>query len=381
MVAETIQFPFVPTAPTWPVAWERIAERFAWIRAMAGVPQDARYHAEGDVFVHTRMVADALAGQMAWRGAATEDRAILFAAALLHDVAKPVCTRVDADGTITSRNHARRGELLARQLLYEGIGLETPVPFTMRERIAKLVGYHGLPLWFFEKPDPVRAVIEASQTASLREVALLAEADVRGRMCADQAALLDRIAYFGEFCMENRCWNGPHILPSDHSRFLYFAGRHTAPDYHAYDDTTCEVVLMSGVPGAGKDTWIARNVPDWPLISLDVLRADLGVRPTDDQGRVIQEAKERARAFLRTRTSFVWNATNITRMMRRQLIDLFASYRARVRIVYVEVPYATLIQRNETREAGLPINALERLIGKLEVPDRTEAHRVEYVVT
>jgi len=380
MDVETAEFPLIPAVLDWSGGWEQIVERFAWVRAMAGVPQDALHHAEGDVLVHTRMVVDALAEQTAWRAAPDGERAALFAAALLHDVAKPGCTQVDADGTITSRNHARRGELLARRILYEGIGLDAPIPFTLRERIAKSVRYHGLPLWFFEKPDPVRAVIEASQTVSLRAVALLAEADVRGRICDDQTALLDRIAWFREFCIENRCWEGARDLPSDHSRFLYFAGRHANPDYEAYDDTVCEVVLMAGIPGAGKDTWIARNLPDWPVVSLDAIRADLGVRPTEEQGRVIQEAKEGARALLRKERSFVWNATNTTRMMRGQLIDLFAGYRARIRIVYVEAPYAALLQRNRARAAGLPESALERLIGKLEVPDRTEAHQVAYVI-
>ena len=372
--------PFVPAPPQWTMEWEHIVERFGWIRQMAGVPQDARYHAEGDVLIHTRMVAEALASHAAWRNAPESDRIILFAAALLHDVAKPACTQIDADGTITSRSHARRGELLARQILYEGIDLDGPPQFTARERIAKLVRYHGLPLWFYEKPDPVRAVIEASQTASLREVALLAEADVRGRVCADQAELLDRIAYFRDFCMENQCWEEPRELPSDHSRFLYFSGRHSDPEYLAYDDTVCEVVVMSGVPGAGKDTWIARNLPDWPVISLDAIRVDFGVKPTDEQGRVIQEAKEQARALLRKRISFVWNATNVTRMMRRQLIDLFAAYQARIRIVYVEAPFAILLQRNEARSNGLPQNALERLVSKIEIPDQTEAHQVDYVI-
>ena len=137
---------------------------------------------------------------------------------------------------------------------------------------------------------------------------------------------------------------------------------------------------MSGVPGAGKDTWIARNCPNWPVISLDAIRIDLGIKPTDEQGRVIQEAKERARVYLRNQTSFVWNATNVTRMMRQQLIDLFAAYRARIRIVYLEVPFALLLQRNDARTHGLPQHALERLVSKLEVPDRTEAHCVDYVV-
>ena len=117
------------------------------------------------------------------------------------------------------------------------------------------------------------------------------------------------------------------------------------------------------------------------MISLDTIRAERGIAPTDAQGAVIQEAKERARVFLRAGTSFVWNATNVTRTLRAQLIDLFAAYRARVRIVYVEVPYAALLQRNRDRAAGLPEGALERLVAKVEVPDVTEAHQVDYVIT
>jgi predicted kinase len=250
----------------------------------------------------------------------------------------------------------------------------------MRERIAKLVRHHGLPLWFFEREDPTRTVIEASQTMSLADVALLAEADVRGRECPDRDELLDRVAYFREFCIENRCWDAPYPFPSGLSRFRYCTGRQTQPDYVAWDDTVCEAVLMAGLPGVGKDTWIRAHRADWPVISLDAIRAERGIAPTDEQGAVIQAAKERARIFLRTGTSFVWNATNITRMLRAQLIDLFAAYRARVRIVYIEVPYVTLLQRNRDRTAGLPENALERLIAKVEVPDATEAHRVDYVV-
>lgn len=138
---------------------------------------------------------------------------------------------------------------------------------------------------------------------------------------------------------------------------------------------------MSGLPGAGKDTWIAMHLPDWPVISLDAIRAEFGISPTDPQGTVVQTAKERARVYLRRGQSFVWNATNITRTLRDPLVTLFTAYHARVRLVYVETPYAMLLGRNRTRGANaLPDAALNRLITRLDVPEVCEAEKVVYVV-
>ncbi|HEY7022320.1 MAG TPA: AAA family ATPase, partial [Ktedonobacterales bacterium] len=149
--------------------------------------------------------------------------------------------------------------------------------------------------------------------------------------------------------------------------------------YAAYDDTVCEVTLMSGLPGAGKDTWIGRHVPDLPVISLDAIRRELKVTPADDQGAVAALAKSRARELLRRQQSFIWNATNITRALRTALIDLYAAYHARIRIVYVDAPWKVILRRNQERESSVPEPVIARMLRKLEVPDLTEAHTVEWV--
>jgi predicted kinase len=375
-------FPFCPLPPDWTVNWKAIQRRFAWVAALAGVPQDAAYHAEGDVWIHTRMVAEALTRLDAWRALEAGERATLFASALLHDVAKPACTRTEPDGRITSHRHARVGAQMARYLLWRGEGLDAALPFLERETIARLVRFHGLPLWFLEKDDPQRAVLAAAESANLAHVALLAEADVRGRICADQHELLDRIALFRSFCAESNCFTNPYPFASDQSRFVYFHHRaHSDPSYAAYNDTTFEVTLLSGLPGAGKDTWIRAHRPGWPVIALDAIRREMGVAPTDAQGAVAQEAKARARELMRQRQSFVWNATNTTRTMRSQLVDLFASYGARITIVYLDAPYETLFQRNASRREHeqVPETVIHRLMRKLDVPDTTEAHHVEWV--
>ena len=92
---------------------------------------------------HTRMVLEALIGLDEWKTLPGTQRAIVFWAALLHDVAKPACMRIDANGKIRSPNHTVTGECMAREIMYRGI--PEPVPFPWREQIAKLVRFHGLP--------------------------------------------------------------------------------------------------------------------------------------------------------------------------------------------------------------------------------------------
>ncbi|WP_143220659.1 HD domain-containing protein, partial [Actinomadura sp. CNU-125] len=131
-----------PAPPRWEVPWDRIRDAFAWVRDMAGVPQDAVYHGEGDVEVHTRMACEALADLPGWRARPADERVRLFAAVLLHDIAKPHCTRTEDDGRITARGHSRRGDLMARRILWE---LGAPVAW--REHVAALIRHHQVPFW------------------------------------------------------------------------------------------------------------------------------------------------------------------------------------------------------------------------------------------
>jgi predicted kinase len=264
---------------------------------------------------------------------------------------------------------------MAQQILWD-LG----VPFREREAIASLIKYGSLPLWFWDKPNPERAVIKASQIIRCDMLGLLAEADVRGRYCDDQAQLFERIEFFREFCQENHCFEQPRIFPSAHSRFIYFQKEDRHPDYEAYDDTRFQVVMMSGLPGSGKDTWIQENLPNWRVISLDELRKTMGIDPDEDQGAVVNAAKTIAKEYLRNQQSFVWNATNLSRQLRGVLVRLFANYQASVRIVYLEAPWEELLRRNGDRTAKLPEKVLSRMKSRLEVPDITEAQTVDWVV-
>lgn len=359
----------MPTPPGYQVDWDELDARFDWISAMRGVEQDPIWHAEGDVWIHSRMVCEALVGLSLWRTLEPRAQRIVWLGALFHDIAKPYCTRIE-DGRIRSPNHSPKGAIHARRLMWE-VG----IPFDEREEVCGLVRHHQLPFHALSSDRRGRRTSGASFRCRLRDLALLAEADMRGRECPDKSEKLDAIGLFEEFAKELGCWDSPRTFPSDHTRVLYFRNERPA-NVEAYDDTQCTVVLMSGLPATGKTTWRRTHRPDWPVVSLDEIRQELGVSPAADQGRVKQAATERARSYLRAKRDFVWDATNLDPLRRQKVLRLCADYRARVEVVVVETTPEKLHAANDQRSRPVPRDVVDGMLRHWIPPDLTEAHRV-----
>src|SRR5678815_3423209 len=94
-------------APAEILAW---AEREPWAREMARCQQDAAWHAEGDVWTHTKMVFGEVLKIAEWPKLAQIDRAKLLFTALFHDAGKASTTALDPlTGRLRSPKHALRG--------------------------------------------------------------------------------------------------------------------------------------------------------------------------------------------------------------------------------------------------------------------------------
>lgn len=376
----------LPKEPDFAWDWDRLRHTpvSQLLDKMAATMQNPEWHGEGDVLTHTKMVCDALAEMCSFRALPVRKQQELALAALMHDAGKITRTRLE-DGVLVSPGHGAASASMVRKMLWQDFGLAgDSAKQSFRETVCLLIRYHTLPLHILDQRDPLLRVRKVAANGenvpdfTLRMLCMLAEADVRGRICSDAAEKLDDILLGMELAAEADCLDRPYGFPSEYTCHAYLSGRDVWPEQAVYDDTWGEVILMCGLPGTGKDTWIKENYPNLPVVCLDDIRAEMGIRPTDNQGPVAQAAKERAKEYLRRKQPFVWNATCITDMLRGKHIRLFEEYGAAVRIVYLETGWEEGLRRNASRSRNVPEAAIDRMLGNLVPPERHEAQYVEW---
>jgi tRNA nucleotidyltransferase (CCA-adding enzyme) len=154
---------------------------FPEIAALTSVPQDAEWHPEGDVSVHTMHVLNAAAA-IADRQALTGDaRAVLLFAALTHDFAKATTTALrERQGRmrLTAHGHEAAGGPMARAFL-ERIGIKSAIV----DQVVPLVENHlaHSSLRNDVTPRSVRRLALRLAPASITQLLWLIEADHSGR--------------------------------------------------------------------------------------------------------------------------------------------------------------------------------------------------------
>lgn len=362
-----------------PPHFQACLEAFPVLEHAKTTPQEPKYHGEGDVWTHTRMVVEELLQLREYAAGTREERVTLFLAALLHDVSKHSTTVVDPDtGAIGQPGHSARGAVDARVLLWDA-----GAPFALREAVCRMIAVHQLPFHVMGqrrgRESPEFTVRKLSWQLDIRLLAALAEADMRGRICADMAGVLDNIELFRELARQEGCYGRPRAFADAHTRVSYFRGADVHPDYPLFQEAGSKVTVTCGLPASGKDTWVGLHRPGLPVVSFDDARAELGLRHGKNEGQVAHRAVDKAKELLRSKAPFVWNATHLSQQMRDKTLDLLYAYGAEVELVYLERPRAELLKRNGRRDTSLSNKALEGMVVKWEVPVPTEAHRVAYL--
>ena len=382
-----------------------LGDRFPLLKDYKSTPQDEEWHAEGDVHIHVGMVLDEVYKILQTEASHLdrERRLSLILGALLHDIYKPIATKeqeIQGKNRIVAPRHASKGRsYLAPKLM----GLD--LPYSVVESTLSLVGYHH---------DPKQLVTQDKAAGKYKRIARLADpellywlelADIRGRECRDKQQQLNYIKMYGLFAKEYRAWARfgeeyqawreffrRELVDYDRdTRDLVFsraiarweAGEIFTPESeiarsYSYRDSFPQVVVTFGVSGSGKSTWIRENLPEHNVVSLDNLRDSVAKSRSDQSqnSKVVQLAKEQLKTFLRSHSKVVWDATNIRRDFRQQVIKISRDYGALVTLVIFHCPEDIYFERNQQRRHSIPENVLVRQIEQMEFPELDEGDRV-----
>lgn len=382
---------------------------FDLLHELANTEQDAEWHAEGNVHIHTEMVLTETYEQIARYGEhlSPERRLALILAALLHDVAKPLVTRRELrDGRecVIAPRHASRGRsYLAYKILELGI------PYEVVLTVLGLVGHHHDPKFLVIKDKPAWAYRRLARQADLELLYYLEQADMRGRSSSDQAKQIEYIDLFRLFAEEYELWQLPQAdIYQEWEAFIeqelvsypqrtrelvlanairdaeageIFTPHEAIARSYAYRDAFSELVVLCGPSGAGKSSWVHNHLPDYHVVSLDELREQIAGKRSDQSknGQVMQAAKEKLKGHLRRHEKVVWDATNTRRQYRNGILQLGFDYHAFVTLIVFHVPEALLFSRNRQRSHMIGDHILQKQLNQIEWPDVNEAHQVRIV--
>ena len=381
---------------------EKFRRKLPLLNELEKTHQDAEWHAEGNVAIHTQMVMDAIVDE-ANKG---DDTEVLIHAAAFHDIAKPLTTRErEIEGVLRtiSPRHAHVG----RSYLANNLTAESELSNLDLDTILALVGHHHDVRKLVLDDLPRAKYARLARLCPVPLLYRLCRADMIGRICNDQESQLEQVELFKLQAQEWNCWSDDpydgwdleikNAFPKRSEIFHDYALAVSQLDYEnglinsiheaiprAWNlaEKPYTVTLLCGPSGSGKSSWIEENRGDEVVISLDKLREVIAGKRDDQSknGQVMQAAKEALKQALREKKDVIWDATNTRENGRSWVVDLAHDYGASSRIVTLFTPLKELLIRNQKRENPIPTKALLRQAERMEFPWLYEAHKVEVVV-
>lgn len=336
--------------------------------------QNPKWHSCGNVWNHLKLVCqealDYVKNDYQNYDTGNNDRIILLAAALFHDIGKGVTTEFKK-GNWHAYGHEIKGENITRRLLWDE-------NIFIREAICSLVRWHMEPLRIFESKHYVEKIISLSRNVkSLRLLYALKTFDIKGSYPEDERQTKYDLNVIYRLTTLTR------------NLSCYYGGINTMVDIPTKDNFDKKIVvhMMMGISGAGKSTHVEKIIEnhkkqypdiDIVVVSRDVARVALKycgmnekyVGTPEEENMVTAYCHELIRESAKTGKHIIIDDMNLKRKYRDGFKNILKQYYCSYEYHYVECgSFDVNVKR---REGQVPKDVLHNMINSIEWPTGDE---------
>lgn len=374
----------------------------AYVEQMAATQQNPRYHAEGNVLEHTRMVLGKFFELKSRFSLTQEEEKILYWAAVLHDIGKPVATQL-VEGRWKSPGHEKAGLPIARDILMA----QADISAEQRRRILDLVRWHGFPLHWALGKEPVEKLKSLNLRTDLRLLGIFAYFDMHGRICEDQDLVLRMMQHFIEVDVprveyemgthqqmmahyqgwsrkkKNAAWSAVRMDRIALVEKLIDTEPRPEFDYDQFmgvANPSRKVVMTVGPSMAGKTSWLQGQFPEGFHVQLkDFQLTEDIVSDTFKTGRLMVEFKYHLSLYTRQIETILLDGRNLHEGLRHQITDAARSLNADIEYVVFENTLEQALALNAVQESPLSEELVREQYHQFDLLHPWEAHHMRFV--
>lgn len=349
--------------------WDLLLKTFP---EMETCHHSARWHKEGSVINHTRLVYNAMCERIknVKRKDYTEWSLIMLSAALFHDIGKISTTYFDEkQGDWCCKSHGEAGEKLFRKVFFEE-------RLDLREKVAYLIRYHML----------LHHTLQKGEEKKEKELIQL----MNGLMPIDDMIILHECDCCGSINEENNDDNvKKHIADIQNEvNKLKLEGKDNL--WNNVSDNTAKMYVMIGIPGSGKSTYAealretekTNGLSSLPIVSRDTIRIEMGlcgygekcIGTPKQEDEVTRLMKKKIQDYASNGMSFIIDNTSLKRKYRKEYFDYAKKYDIVPIYVYVEAP--SLEENFKRRDGEIDSTIIQRMWDGFEFPNHSECYEM-----
>lgn len=139
------------------------------------------------------------------------------------------------------------------------------------------------------------------------------------------------------------------------------------------------VKILVGLPASGKSTYAGKYAQiGWRIISSDGIREELygDASIQKKPNEIFAQMRERLETSLNNNENIIIDATNLTAKNRTFFLDVIKYYSYTVVAIVFNTPLEECKKRNDERDRKVPIEVIEHMAGKIELPSKDEGFEI-----